>query len=122
MANNLLELSLNLPFVEEQWQRFTRDPQSVDPSWRALFDGQQAPGGNGAAAAHRGDLGAALAEAAAAHPAPIEARPAALDATTAERYARVYALVNAYRVRGHLEAELDPLDHLPRTHHSDLEP
>jgi len=34
---------------------------------------------------------------------------------------RIYGLVNAYRVRGHLEAQLDPLDHLPRERHSDLD-
>jgi 2-oxoglutarate dehydrogenase E1 component len=127
MANNLLELSLNLPFVDEQWQRFRADPQSVDPTWRALFTdggGGLAPS-NGTGAANGGvlrtDIGAALAEAAAARMQPIEV-PITPAGPIDDRGARIFAMVNYYRARGHLEAELDPLDHLPRVHHSDLDP
>ena len=38
-----------------------------------------------------------------------------------EKQARVLQLIHAYRVRGHLVAELDPLDS-KRTPHSDLDP
>src|SRR5207247_1132929 len=65
---------------------------------------------------------AAIAEAAAAEPAHVDASPPRAAAPVEARFARVYALVNAYRVRGHLEARLDPLDHLPRDPHPDLDP
>src|SRR5262249_30627785 len=101
---------------DEVYRRYRADPASVDPSWRRFFE-------NGAGVARDGNgQAAALAEAAAARPAPLEAAPIAAGAATDERFARVYALVNAFRVRGHLEASLDPLDHLPHVQVSDLDP
>ncbi|HZS35492.1 MAG TPA: 2-oxoglutarate dehydrogenase E1 component, partial [Polyangia bacterium] len=138
MSTDVLSLSINLPFVDELYQQYQADPASVDPSWRRFFEnGASAPfpveppaKANGPQAARAASpqvgrsssLGAALAEAAAAYPAPLEATPITAEATADERFARVYALVNAYRVRGHLEAKLDPLDHLAQPHHSDLDP
>jgi 2-oxoglutarate dehydrogenase E1 component len=43
-----------------------------------------------------------------------------LDA--AEKQARVYQLINMYRVRGHLIANLDPLETRPPTMHPELDP
>ncbi len=41
---------------------------------------------------------------------------------TAEKQARVYQLINMYRVRGHLIANLDPLETKPPTMHPELDP
>ncbi len=120
MSTNLLELAINLPFVDELYAQYKRDPGSVDPSWRKLFEhGAPAPT-NGHMATSFTPLGHALAEAAGAQPLTSEAINA--EAPLEARFARVYGLVNAYRVRGHLEARLDPLDHLPRHPHPDLDP
>ena len=35
----------NAPFVEELYERYLRDPESVDPAWRAQFDAWQGDGG-----------------------------------------------------------------------------
>src|SRR5581483_5437427 len=75
--------------------------------------GAPARGGNG--------VQAARAQAAAARPGQIDA-PLPVAATETARFMRVYGLVNAYRVRGHMEAQLDPLDHIPRDTHPDLDP
>ncbi len=122
MSTDVLELSINLPFVDELYAKFQADPQSVDPSWRRFFENGAAPNGNGSAVSQGFNAPAAIAEAAAAARAPVEAAPIRAEAPSDERFARVYALVNAYRVRGHLEAALDPLDHLPIPHHPDLDP
>src|SRR5689334_13110483 len=128
MSNDVLDLSLNLPFLDQLYERYRVDPASVDPSWRHLFEngalsGEAAsppplapslfptsqPSAGTTKPTENGSNGhGATATATTPHPgiAPYEAR-----------FARMYALVNAYRVRGHLEAKLDPLDHLVREPH-----
>ncbi len=99
----------NAGFIADLYARFLDDPGSVDESWRRFFaeigeDGAAAlaelrapswakpsvqPGGNGAAA-----------------PGGLDA--AALRRATSDSI-RALQLIRAYRVRGHLEADLDPL-------------
>jgi 2-oxoglutarate dehydrogenase E1 component len=119
--SDLLELAINLPFVDEMFARYQKDKASVDPSWRALFENGAAPaawtrpapapqdGANG----HNGALalGKALDLA-------VE-RAAGLPPLAEDFVHRVAGLVNEYRVRGHLEAELDPLGK-PRDTHPEL--
>lgn len=90
---NGLEFGLNEWVVDEQYEQYLRDPGSVDQTWRDLF---ASPG---------------------AFPGPAADRPARDDATTvsdsaeeaAVKAVRVAALIHAYRVRGHLMADTDPL-------------
>src|SRR5437870_1550743 len=119
---DLLGLGVSLPFLDELYARYRQDPGSVDPSWRPLFESAQglpsaviepaAPRanghGNGAAARSTGQAQATEAQ--------------ATQAQVGLSADKVFALVNAYRSRGHLEAKLDPLDHVPRTPHPDLDP
>ncbi len=44
------------------------------------------------------------------------------DLEAAEKQARVYQLINMYRVRGHLIADLDPLEVKPPSMHPELDP
>ena len=89
--------------------RWSEDPASVDPGWAALF-----------AALSSGVLpnaGLSRPEAqAAAQPALAEARAATLDSI------RALMLIRAYRVRGHLEAQLDPLGLRVPKAHPELDP
>ncbi len=101
MANDLVTLAPNLPFLDDLYERFRADPNAVDSSWRALFE-------NGVPSTYASVT--AVGSAAAVAPGAVA------------EYAGIYGLVNAYRVRGHLEAKLDPLDHLPREPHPDLDP
>jgi 2-oxoglutarate dehydrogenase E1 component len=82
----------NAEFIAELYARFLENPASVDASWREFFAGlgdeaPAAPIGNGAAAAFDAE---------------------ALRRATTDSI-RALQLVRAYRVRGHLEADLDPL-------------
>ncbi|MGW2937753.1 2-oxoglutarate dehydrogenase E1 subunit family protein [Streptomyces sp. NPDC001156] len=86
---NGLEFGLNEWVVDEQYEQYLRDPGSVDQAWRDLF----------------------------ASPGPAADRGARDDTTTvsdsveeaAIKAVRVAALIHAYRVRGHLMADTDPL-------------
>ncbi len=105
-TGDLAILASNLTLIDELYERFRTEPSSVDASWRELFS-------NGAtsiplpAPRQRSPNGAT----AAAQPAPSAAQ--GLD---------IWPLVNAYRVRGHLAATLDPLDMLERPRTTELEP
>jgi len=97
--------SYNLPFVEEMYDRFLADENSVDESWRAYFRGLGervrpvapafqprsifAPRGTGAPAVAASDSERRLAQ--------------------EVRQDRVAQLVQAYRNRGHHFARIDPL-------------
>jgi 2-oxoglutarate dehydrogenase E1 component len=102
MGSDLLELAGSLPFIDEIYAQYLQDPASVDASWRSLFDGRPHNGQNGTVGA-------------------VAVMPARPLAPSEIGVGRIYGLVNAYRVRGHLLAHLDPLDHLPREHHPDLD-
>jgi 2-oxoglutarate dehydrogenase E1 component len=109
------EFGINAGFVEDLHARYLQSPQAVPEEWRAFFDKH----------AHEADAPRPR-PAAVTGPAPTNgahayvngAKPAA-PADTADRLAlaavqgRVYQLVNAYRVRGHLFAKIDPLGQPP---------
>jgi 2-oxoglutarate dehydrogenase E1 component len=139
----------NATFVTELYARYAADPQSVDPDWRAYFAslGEEATTaladlrgpswaprqpdyfanggrpatngarGNGALAPEFASAAAATAGASAALSPSVEAlRAAATDSI------RALMLIRAYRVRGHLEADLDPLGLKPIRPHPELHP
>jgi 2-oxoglutarate dehydrogenase E1 component len=130
----LLETSFlygaNALFVEELHARYLKDPGSVDPSWRTVFDrlGDRADAVNKAVAGpswSRPDVSllktteiTALLDGnwAALEPKLAkkiqEARPQASVAdiqTAARDSVRALMMIRAYRTRGHLAANLDPL-------------
>jgi 2-oxoglutarate dehydrogenase E1 component len=86
------DFGVNQALVEELYLRYCENPRSVDDAWRAYFEALSAEQARTA--------GGTLV---AAPPAPQADGRAALQS-------RVAALVNAYRVRGHLFAKLDPLE------------
>ncbi|WP_455907996.1 multifunctional oxoglutarate decarboxylase/oxoglutarate dehydrogenase thiamine pyrophosphate-binding subunit/dihydrolipoyllysine-residue succinyltransferase subunit [Streptomyces mirabilis] len=96
-----LEFGINEWLVDEQYERYLHDPGSVDRTWRELF----------------------------ASPIPAPRRETRNGATTAQESAddaavkavRVAALIEAYRVRGHLVADTDPLTAARAAAHPELE-
>src|SRR5437762_10646276 len=81
----------NLDLLEENYQRWQEDPESLDPSWLAFFEGFELgdlPLRNGAAAMAAAPLG---------------------DIGDQPLQTRVDGLVYAYRTLGHTIARLDPL-------------
>jgi 2-oxoglutarate dehydrogenase E1 component len=111
----------NAGFIAELYTRFLEDPLAVDESWRRFFsemdDDVSAVLGEirrpswGNPAPRIVTNGAAPAKA-------IDAR--ALSRATADSI-RALQLIRSYRVRGHLEADLDPLGLDERGHHPELD-
>ncbi|OIJ63864.1 hypothetical protein WN71_031115 [Streptomyces mangrovisoli] len=93
---NEAEFGINEWVVDEQRQRWLRDPGSVDRTWREFFASPRVPaarsGPSAPAVAPRVDDGAQL------------------------KAVRVAALIHAFRVRGHLMAATDPLTPEPPAH------
>ncbi len=107
----------NIEFIESLYARFLEDPQSVDESWRALFSGMEKSGqpifadGGGAANGHAPPARAAPAAAIALSPWPSVGIEAATRSAAGDMglQARVDQTVYAFRLRGHLLAQIDPL-------------
>jgi len=110
----------NAPFIEDLFEAYLEDPSSVPENWRQHFD--NLPPVNGAAArdlSHRriqADFLQLATEPRSRMPSP------GLSAAAAERQAKVLRLINAYRVRGHQNANLDPLGLKPQLPLPDLQP
>src|SRR4051794_3335377 len=102
-----LDFGINTGFVEELYAQYLENPESVDPSWRAFFATQN---GSVVAAppALRALTGAARRQVGAPPPSATPPASGAAPLTEHERevllqaarQARVYQLVNTYRVRG----------------------
>ncbi len=109
--------SWNLPFVEELYGEFARDPASIDPGWRRYFAGLKDGGPTDAPPAKP-----ALPAARVSDPRPpfslLEQKAEASKIIALQN--RVIQLVRNYRVRGHNIAALDPLG-LPRPMPPELE-
>ena len=98
----------NAAFIEELYEKYLLDPASIAAGWRTYFDtlkGREAGDVPHSAVIERIEKAQRLNGHAYA---PIAATPAS-DAR-AEKQAGVLKLVTAYRSRGHLAAQLDPLD------------
>src|SRR5690554_3079944 len=115
----------NASFIEELYARYIENPDSVDPSWRRFFAELQDDSravldevrGASWAPRPRGFAGNGLNGAAAAETvAPEQVHAAARDSI------RALMLIRSYRVRGHLEANLDPLNLRPHEPHPELDP
>ena len=96
--------------IARQFQQYQSDPNGLAPDWKAFFDdlddearglirGLTVPAPQPA-----GDVSAE------------QIRSATLDSI------RALMLIRAYRVRGHLEADLDPLGLTPKVPHPELDP
>ena len=136
----------NAAYVEQLQDNYLRDPASLDPSWREFFTqmndagatiakGAQGPRWKrpGWPAAADGELVSALdgnwTEAATRIGAKLEAKagegallsPAELQRATRDSV-RTLMMIRAFRMRGHLHANLDPLGIEPPKDHEELHP
>ncbi len=123
----------NAAFIAELYARYVESPDAVDPEWQRFFAGLHDEGdavldelkgaswaprttwmiGNGAAASAEIRRSSGLAATAAATGGDL--RQAARDSI------RALMLIRSYRVRGHLEASLDPLGLKPIERHPELD-
>ncbi|MAA79422.1 MAG: 2-oxoglutarate dehydrogenase E1 component, partial [Deltaproteobacteria bacterium] len=103
----------NASFVEEMYLQWQQDPSSVEPQWGTVFEQWENERGVGFAPSI---------------PSPstvFQSRgtSSSIDvATAAHRQARVAQLINAYRVQGHHEANIDPLGCRQIQKHPELDP
>ncbi len=98
----------NAEFIADLYARFLDDPDFVDDSWRGFF---AEFGEDGTAAL--AELHAPSWQKPASRPSNGATAPAALDMAALRQVTadsiHALQLIRAYRVRGHLEADLDPL-------------
>ncbi len=102
-------------WLDETWLQWLEDPASVDPAWRALFDGLPPEPVNGT---RPGELPRFA-------PRPLfdpQRGRTGVDEASARRAARVVMLTNAWRVRGHGWADIDPLGQRERANFPELDP
>ncbi|HMV67791.1 MAG TPA: 2-oxoglutarate dehydrogenase E1 component, partial [Myxococcota bacterium] len=109
----------NAPFLDEKYLQYRRDPSSVEPWWREMF-----------AAMENGDAAVPVARLEAPGPDTRSlfrgsvSGGCAVDAEGALRVARrqaaVVQLINAWRVRGHFLADIDPLRRRAHRSHPEL--
>ncbi|AQS88569.1 2-oxoglutarate dehydrogenase E1 [Neoasaia chiangmaiensis NBRC 101099] len=112
----------NTVYLADLHAKWARDPQSVDPSFAALFTALDEERAQILADADGADW--------APHPSLLDAetpsapRPSVAQdlATSADDSLRAIQMIRAYRVRGHLEARLDPLGLYVPPSHADLDP
>ncbi len=95
----------NADLIEAAYRTWLENPESVDPTWRAFFQGF-ALGSNGGSPFGANGAGA-IAEHAAA---------AGVNILDSLKQAQVHRLINAHRAHGHLQADLDPLSDPPPPH------
>src|SRR5271166_4717952 len=98
----------NAIFIEDLYAQFLQDPLSVDPEWRAYFESLPQAGTGAAPPAPSAER--------TAPPRPQGAAPGRQATPTEEAAAKQGALsrlIQVYAHRGHLVAQLDPLELQP---------
>ncbi|MDX1581474.1 MAG: thiamine pyrophosphate-dependent enzyme, partial [Alphaproteobacteria bacterium] len=126
---------VNAPYIEGLLDRYMVDPHSIDSSWKEYFDGlsngiEKAAQLRNGPSWQRSDWppktngGAVVQEDISEYPGEEES-PALdqsqLRAATIDSL-RALMMIRAYRVRGHLHANLDPLKLTSRPDHPELDP
>jgi 2-oxoglutarate dehydrogenase E1 component len=115
----------NSAFIEDLYARYLEDPSVIDPSWRAYFD-ELGPETRALFELSRAALRARREEDVREVLPATGAEIVDLGGERARRliidHLRVVMLIRAYRVRGHLLANLDPLGLAGSKHHPELDP
>jgi len=101
------QLGANAAYIEELYEQYLVAPDSVGPKWKAYFDGVK--GADGAADVPHSAVIAAVAEAGRQAARGIVEVHAPAAGAGDERERSVGRLITAYRSRGHLGADIDPL-------------
>ncbi len=113
----------NAPFIEELYSRYLQDPASVEPRWQDYFDALQNEPGPVTADVDHNLVQEAFIHLAHTRRGETAASPSgAAVAIEASKQVAVLQLINAYRVRGHQKASLDPLGLQEQGSISELDP
>ncbi|MDD1792938.1 2-oxoglutarate dehydrogenase E1 component [Enterovibrio makurazakiensis] len=108
----------NATYVEDLYELYLSDPESVDSEWRAVFQQLPAVNGNAPEQPHSRvrEYFRRLATETAHYSASVS------DPDVDAKQVKVLQLINAYRFRGHQQATLDPLGIWQRERVPDLDP
>ncbi len=110
----------NAAFVEDLYERYLQDPESVDLAWRERFDAMHREAAN---EVPHGPVRQNFLRLAQESRTRATARSTErLEPAAAEKQSAVLRLINAYRFRGHQVADLDPLGLRDTPKIGDLEP
>ncbi|WP_295879975.1 2-oxoglutarate dehydrogenase E1 component [uncultured Thiohalocapsa sp.] len=97
----------NAAFIEDLYERYLKDPESIDLAWRRRFDAIHADAAN---EIPHGPVRENFERLASESRTRAQARSVQrLEPAAAERQSAVLRLINTYRYRGHQVADLDPL-------------
>ncbi|MCZ6770893.1 MAG: 2-oxoglutarate dehydrogenase E1 component [Proteobacteria bacterium] len=111
----------NAPFIEDLYESYLLDPDEVSEDWRKYFDGLQDGRSTPAGEVRHSEVQARMLQIAASPKSITVAVSAASDADSKKQVA-VLQLINAYRFRGHRQANLDPLNQYARPDVAELDP
>lgn len=100
----------NAPYLEQLYEDFLHDPNSVDPAWRGCFEALPRVDGVAKDVSHsavRNTFRQLSRQGMGRRPAPAAIEH---DLEREGKQVRVLQLINAYRFRGHQLAKVDPLE------------
>ncbi|SKA59248.1 2-oxoglutarate dehydrogenase E1 component [Enterovibrio nigricans] len=108
----------NATYVEDLYELYLSDPESVDSEWRVVFESLPVVNGNAPEQPHSRvrEYFRRLATETAHYSASVS------DPDVDAKQVKVLQLINAYRFRGHQQANLDPLGLWQRDRVPDLDP
>ncbi len=111
----------NAWYIEELYEAYLEEPKSVSDNWRLYFDTLLLSDANGHRDTPHSAIHKTYTEAARkkGHTPVINV---SIDATGHQKQVAVLQLINAYRFRGHRQADLDPLKQYERPNVPELDP
>ena len=109
----------NAPFIEELYEAWLENPESVPAQWRRWFDQLQQPGVRDVAHQPIRDAFVRLAY---SRPGGEGHAPTAAVASAERKQVSVLQLINAYRFLGLRHANVDPLKRFPKPEVPELDP
>lgn len=107
----------NAAYLEELYEQYLEDPDSLSDGWKDFFRGFQSGMSEGGDVPH----GPIVAEFTRRARGPRVAAVAGINPALIEKQAAVMRLIEAYRARGHRRANLDPLGLTPQANEPDLD-
>ncbi|MBL4595947.1 MAG: 2-oxoglutarate dehydrogenase E1 component [Robiginitomaculum sp.] len=132
MSDETFLCGTNAVWLEQMQEKFAEDPQAVPADWRDFFENEAAPSPSWKRAdwpvsepsAHTGALGGEWPAEQVAEKITARSPGASADEIRRETSDSIRALmlIRSYRVRGHLEADLDPLGLAEKIPHPELDP
>src|SRR5690606_20106436 len=110
------QLGANAAYIEDLYEQYLVNPDSVDAKWKSWFDGFQ--GREAGDVPHSAIMDRV---AAAGRAARDGAATEIADSEASRKQGSVLKLITAYRSRGHLQADIDPLGMLEKLDAPDLD-